>query len=117
MPLKSSAELVDRQAHERKKPKEFKDTMAVEIPKFMLPFFKDFLEEAVDKYKTRPYPVRDPQQAWGIIGEEWDELKREIRHTKVGDSFEKVIHDVCELAVVSAMSYVDLTQVEESRKK
>lgn len=101
----------------RKKPKGFDDTVSIDVPKFMQDFFKDFLEELEEKYASRPYPVRNLQQSWGIIGEEWDELKRQVRHTKIGDSFKKAIHDICELAVVSAMSYVDLTDVEESRSK
>jgi hypothetical protein len=93
----------------------FDDAVSIKIPKWLAGFFADFLEEAKEKYHTRPYPIRDPQQAWGVIGEEWDEFKREVRHTKVGDSFKKVVHDTCELSVVCAMAYVDLTQAEATR--
>lgn len=117
MPMKSSRELVERKPVARKKPKGFDDTVSIDIPSFMQDFFEDFLEEAAEKYSTRPYTVRDPQQAWGIVDEEMDEFKRAVRHTKVGDSLKKVIHDICELAVVSAMSYIDLTVAEESRTK
>ena len=86
--------------------------MKIDVPDEIAEPLAEFLRKYDEKREEqRPlgHGVRSFQEAMGIVIEEFDEFRRQLRKSKVSDpQTEKLLNDAMELSVVTFISYVDL---------
>ena len=90
--------------------------MKVKVPDKAADAVTAVVEKLVEHWKRRPNAIRSWAEAFGLYAEEHHEFIRQLTKSTLDDpKDDKLLNDVCEIAMVALSSYVDMSAVAAAR--